>query len=43
MRKKPEITPPESLTHQPLEIIEQKRKYALITPLYGGGGDSHGT
>jgi CRISPR-associated protein Cmr1 len=37
MRKKPEITPPESLTHQPLEIIEQTRKYALITPLYGGG------
>jgi CRISPR-associated protein Cmr1 len=37
MRKKPEITPPESLTHQPLEIVEQKRKYELITPLYGGG------
>jgi CRISPR-associated protein Cmr1 len=37
MRKKPEITPPESLTRQPLEIIEQTRKYALMTPLYGGG------
>lgn len=37
MRKKPAITPPENLVHQKLEIIEQKRKYELITPLYGGG------
>jgi CRISPR-associated protein Cmr1 len=37
MRKLPEIDPPDSLTHRELGIIEQERKYRLLTPLYGGG------
>ncbi|MBA2395424.1 MAG: type III-B CRISPR module RAMP protein Cmr1 [Ktedonobacteraceae bacterium] len=37
MRKQPKITPPEHLTHQTLAIVEQRRTYDLITPLYGGG------
>src|SRR5438876_6898572 len=37
MRKKLDVTPPEQLTYRALDIIEQKRKYELITPLYGGG------
>ena len=37
MRKKPDVTPPENILPRKLDIIEQKRKYELITPLYGGG------
>jgi CRISPR-associated protein Cmr1 len=37
MRKPPDITPPTDITPQKLDIIEQKRSYMLITPLYGGG------
>lgn len=37
MRKKLDITPPENILPRKLAIIEQKRKYELITPLYGGG------
>lgn len=37
MRKPPDILPPEILTYQPLDLIEQTREYQLITPLYGGG------
>jgi CRISPR-associated protein Cmr1 len=37
MRKEPEVMPPAQITHRKLALIEQKRKYELITPLYGGG------
>lgn len=37
MRKKSNATPPESLQHRELAVVEQKRTYDLITPLYGGG------
>lgn len=37
MRKPPDITPPETITPRQLALIEQKREYKLITPLYGGG------
>jgi CRISPR-associated protein Cmr1 len=37
MRKLPDIPPPEEITPQPLEVIEQIREYQLITPLFGGG------
>ena len=41
MRKEPEIMPPAQITPRELAIIEQKRKYELITPLYGGGVDAN--
>src|SRR5690348_18028890 len=37
MRKPPDVTPPTDITPRKLDIIEQKRTYTLITPLYGGG------
>ncbi len=37
MRKIPDVTPPENITPRTLAIVEQKRTYELITPLYGGG------
>lgn len=37
MRRPPDISPPEEITHRQLELIEQTREYQLITPLYGGG------
>ena len=37
MRKPPDILPPEIITYQSLDLIEQIREYQLITPLYGGG------
>jgi CRISPR-associated protein Cmr1 len=37
MRKEPDITPPADIVPRKLDIIEQRRKYKLITPLYGGG------
>ncbi len=41
MRKKPDITPPENILPRTLDLIEQKRKYELITPLYGGGVEAN--
>jgi len=37
MRKKLDVTPPENLRRRELAVVEQKRTYDLITPLYGGG------
>ncbi len=37
MRKQPDITPPPAIAPRKLDSIEQRRKYKLITPLYGGG------
>ena len=41
MRRQPEVTPPTEITHRELALVEQKRKYELITPLYGGGVTTH--
>ncbi|TMC18979.1 MAG: type III-B CRISPR module RAMP protein Cmr1 [Chloroflexi bacterium] len=41
MRRQPEVTPPTEITHRELALVEQKRKYELITPLYGGGVTPH--
>ncbi len=37
MRKEPDIAPPTEIVPRELAIVEQRRKYRLITPLYGGG------
>jgi CRISPR-associated protein Cmr1 len=37
MRKKAGMEPPQDITPLKLNIIEQRRMYKLITPLYGGG------
>src|SRR5437660_7116867 len=37
MRNISDVTPPEAITPPSSGIIEQRRTYELITPLYGGG------
>src|SRR5689334_14246615 len=37
MRKPPKIDYPNTIKHRETGLIEQKREYQLITPLYGGG------